>query len=301
MIKGYLWYNLLRYIIRGEKMLYSAQFSNIIYSILVIVFFSILRSFLHHIFHRRIEDVNVFFRVKRIISTIIFFLSVALLAYIWIENSGALPTYLGLFSAGVALAMKDILLNIAGFLYISIRQPFLVGHRIEIDGIKGDVIDNNLFKFRVLEVGNWVHAEQSTGRIIHIPNSKIFTDSLANYSIGFEYIWNEMRVLVTFESDWRKAKVILEEIIEKHAKDLEEDLQKKLYETSKKYMIYYNTFTPIVYTEVAESGVLLTMRFLCEPKKRRIHEDKIWEDVLDRYGEDSDIEIAYPTMRRIQK
>jgi small-conductance mechanosensitive channel len=151
-----------------------------------------------------------------------------------------------------------------------------------------------------VEVGNWVHAEQSTGRIIHIPNYKIFMDPLANYSLGFEYIWDEIRVMVTFESNWRKAKGILQEIIGKYSEDLEEDVQRRLHETSRKYMIYYNNLTPIVYTDVTDSGVQLTMRYICEPKMRRFTTEKIWEAVLDAFGAEIDIDIAYPTMRRVQ-
>lgn len=277
----------------------SLHYTNLILSVIAIVSLYFFKSIALRILHRRIIDPSAFYKVKRTVNTISFLTTLILLAFIWLQTGGSISTYLGLFSAGVALAMKDILLNIAGWIYILARQPFEVGDRIEIGGQKGDVIDQNLFKFRIIEVGNWVHAEQSTGRIIHIPNAWIFTEPLANYTLGFEYIWDEIRVLVTFESNWRKAKGILEEIINHHAEDLVEDVQKEIFEASKKYMIYYNNLTPIVYTDVTESGVQLTMRFICEPKYRRISAERIWEAVLDRFGAEVDVEIAYPTMRRV--
>jgi small-conductance mechanosensitive channel len=117
--------------------------------------------------HKRINDVTTFYRTKRAVNAIAFFLLIIILATIWLQAGGSMVTYLGLISAGLALALKDILVNLAGWLYILLRQPFVVGDRIEIDGVKGDVIDQNLFKFRVIEIGNWVDAEQSTGRIVH--------------------------------------------------------------------------------------------------------------------------------------
>lgn len=274
---------------------------NIAWSIGLALFIYIVKSLLLRFIHAKITDQLLYFKAKRIVNLIGFVVFMVIFALIWFESGGALITYLGLFSAGLALALKDILLNIAGWLYILFRQPFDIGDRIEISGIKGDVIDQNIFKFRVIEVGNWVHAEQSTGRIIHIPNYKIFMDPLANYSLGFEYIWDEIRVLVTFESNWRKAKSILQEIITHYSEDLEEEVKKKIYETSRKYMIYYNNLTPIVYTDVTESGVQLTMRYICEPKMRRFSTERIWEAVLDAFGAETDIDIAYPTMRRVQK
>ena len=84
---------------------------------------------------------------------------------------------------------------------------------IELGPNKGDVIDIRPFKFTILEIGNWVNADQSTGRVIHIPNHAVFTESLANYTSDFEFIWNEVQVLLTFESDWKTAKKMLVEII----------------------------------------------------------------------------------------
>lgn len=81
----------------------------------------------------------------------------------------------------------------------------------------GDVIDIRLFQFTILEIGNWVEADQSTGRLIHMPNAKVFQEPQANYSTGFEYIWHEIPVMVTFESNWKKTKTILQEIVTKHA------------------------------------------------------------------------------------
>ena len=74
------------------------------------------------------------------------------------------------------------------------------------------LIDLRIFQFTLMEIGNWVDADQSTGRIVHVPNGSVFVTPLANYAKGFQYIWNEIPVLVTFESDWRRAKEILEGI-----------------------------------------------------------------------------------------
>src|SRR3989441_12617332 len=110
--------------------------------------------------------------------------------------------------SGLAIALKDPVTNLAGWIFIVWRRPFEVSDRVEIGGHKGDVIDIRLLQFTLNEIGNWVNADQSSGRIIHIPNGKVFTEPVANYDKGFKYIWNEVPVLVTFESDWRQAKAI---------------------------------------------------------------------------------------------
>lgn len=258
-----------------------------------------LKQLLLKALHSKIHDVSKFYKTKRLINTFAFLIVLIAVGFTLVGKSTSLTTFIGLFSAGVALAMKDILLNIAGWLYILLRQPFVVGDRIEIDSIKGDVIDQNLFKFRLIEVGNWVHADQSTGRIIHVPNSKIFTHSMANYTLGFDYIWEEIKVLITFESDWQKAKNLLTTLLLNITEDFTEDINKQIKNASKKYMIYYNNLTPIVYTDVKESGVEFSLRFICEPRKRRQFNEKIWESILECFAQEKDIQIAYPTIRRV--
>jgi small-conductance mechanosensitive channel len=172
-----------------------------------------------------------------------------------------------------------------------------VGDRIQIGNTAGDVIDIRIFQFTLMEIRNWVDADQSTGRIIHIPNGKVFSEIQANYSTGLDYIWNEIPVLITFESDWKKSKEILTGIVNKHAEHLSASVEEKIKEASHRFMIFYKKLTPIVYTSVKDSGVMLTMRYLCDPRKRRGSEEEIWEDVLNEFAKHKNIDFAYPTQR----
>ena len=209
----------------------------------------------------------------------------------------SLGTFLGLASAGLAVALHDTIANMAGFLFIEARKPFRVGDRIELDGVAGDVIDIRLFQFSIVEIGNWVDADQSTGRIIHVPNSITLKKPLANSHLGFEYIWHEIGVLVTFESDWKKAKQLLLGIGKENAEYLSNGAQTQIRRAARKYLIVAGTLTPTVYTTVKDSGIMLTMRYLVDPRQRRGTEQKMWEDILDAFASESNIDLAYPTTR----
>ncbi|SVE26542.1 uncharacterized protein METZ01_LOCUS479396, partial [marine metagenome] len=135
-------------------------------------------------------------------------------------------------------------------------------------------------------------------RLIHIPNGKLFIESLANYGKGFHFIWNEMSVLVTFESNWKKAKVILEKIIKIKSEKFHFNASEMIKKASKKFMIHKTSLEPIIYTKVENSGVELTIRHLCKPRERRDIEQDIWESILEAFEKEIDIEFAYPTIRR---
>ncbi len=264
--------------------------------VLLIVFWAVRRLSLR-VIGRRTDNLTLRYQWSRLSGYLVFTLAVVVIGRIWFHGFQSLVTYLGLLSAGLAIALSDVIKNLAGWLFILWRRPFAIGDRIEIGEYAGDVIDQRIFQFTLLEIGNWVRADQSTGRVIHVPNGLVFTAPLSNFFSGFAYIWCEVPVLVTFESDWKKAKQILTRVVTDTAVQLSESAQTKIREASQKYLIFYNKLTPIVYTTVEDSGVLLTMRFLCEPRRRRVREEEIWELVLEEFAKHSDIDFAYPTTR----
>ncbi len=264
--------------------------------ITIVVIWAIQRAVIKLLINR-IEDPPIRYQWQKVIKYISVTIALILLVRIWFGAFTSLGTYFGLLSAGLAIAFKDLLVNMVGWMFILTRQPFKVGDRIEVNDITGDVIDIRLFQFSVIEIGNWVDADQSTGRIINIPNGIIFSTPQANFTLGFEYIWHEIPVLVTFESDWKKAKKILSDIIQTHSGDFSKNAAEQLKRASKKFLIYYKNLTPIVYTSVKDSGVLLTIRFICHVRQRRTLEEKIWEDILEQFAKHDDVDFAYPTQR----
>ncbi len=275
----------------------AAVLSNLIKSVAVIIGFIILNKIVSRIIIRKTEDVYARYRWRKTQDYITFVVGLFIITSIWVEEVKSLLTFLGLLSAGIVIALKDPLTDLAGWVFLIWRKPFDVGDRIQLGQHAGDVIDIRIFQFTIIEIGNWVDADQSTGRLLHVPNSKIFSEVLANYSAGFNYIWHEIGVLVTFESNWKKAKDILNKVVNEHSEHISKPAEKKIKEASKKYMIFYKNLTPIVYTSVKDSGVMLTMRFLCDPRQRRGYEQEIWEVILKEFGNCDDIDFAYPTQR----
>jgi len=266
-------------------------------SLAIIVVLFILNRVLRRVAGRfGVKSKNMFV-IRKVIGYVTGVLTVILVGGVWFESIGALTTFLGLLSAGVAIALKDVVADIAGWVFILTRKPFALEDRIEAMGTKGDVVDIRLFKTTLLEVGNWVEADQSTGRIVHLPNKFVFSESIANYSKGFRFIWNEIPVLITFESDWKLAKTLLMDIVNRYGVISGEETRKALKEAGARYLISYKVMTPAVYTSVRDSGVLLTLRYLCKPQERRSTEQDIWEEILSTFAREETIALAYPTTR----
>ncbi len=218
----------------------------------------------------------------------------------WLETVASFAVAISIVGAGLVVALQDVIVCFAGWLLIIFKRPFSVGDRVEIGSVKGDVIDVRMFQTALLEVGNWVGAEQSTGRVVHIPNSSVFKEKVFNYTKGFEFIWNEIKIAVTFESNWQKAKEIVLSQANPEIDKLKTKVQASIERMAQQYMIHYEKFTPIVYVNIVGHGVELTLRYLTEVQKRRITQDRISRAILEDFARESDIHFAYPTYRIVK-
>lgn len=269
----------------------------LIISLLVVFVLWFAHRILLHSAVQRIKSLERRYQWQKALGYSFTVLGILAVSLVWIEDVRSAATYFGLVSAGIAIALKDPLTNIVGWGFILWRKPFQVGDRIEIGPYAGDVVDQRVFLFSMMEIGNWVNADQSTGRILHIPNGLIFSHAVANFTHGPRYIWNEIPVLITFESDWEKAKDILQGIADRHDISLDGKAANEFEAATRKFMLKYDKLTPIVYTNVLESGVQLTIRYLCRPRQRRTSVQVLWEDILREFSNHKDIEFAYPTTR----
>jgi small-conductance mechanosensitive channel len=270
-------------------------------TVLILLLLWLLRLVAIQIINRRVDGIRRRHTLRKTINYSFTAVGVFTIGWIWFESLRGMGTFLGLLTAGLAIALQGPLSNLAGWIYIISRRPFEIGDRIEIGKVAGDVIDISLFQFTILEIGNWVHADQSTGRIVHVPNLKVFEQPQANYTKGFSYIWNELEVYITFESNWQKAKTILSDIATRDAASLSTDAAEHIRRAAQRFAIYYSKLTPIVYLRVGEYGVLLSVRYLCDPRHRRSTEQAIWEDILTEFAQHRDIQFAYPTQRFYQR
>ncbi len=266
-------------------------------TLVVILVLLILRLMLLLVVDRGVKNSQARYQWRRGSLYVVVFLGLLILARLWFEGFQSILTFLGLLAAGLVVALGEVVLDFAAWLFIVARRPFRIGDRIQIGDHAGDVADIRIFQFLIMEIGNWVDADQSTGRLIYVPNSRVFREPLANYGRTFHYIWNEVPVVVTFESDWIKAKQILQGIADKHSAHIVKAAQQRLQDAARKLFIQNLDTDPAIYTSTREYGILLTLRYLCEPKTRRSTLHAIWEDILGAFAEHDDIDFAYPTTR----
>jgi len=254
-----------------------------IVTILILLIAEILKWIVKNTYaHMPMSDKKKFFRNRkfRIIITVV---SIIVILLAWGEKLNGIITIVSFVSAGIAIAIREIIFNFFAGIYIRVRKPFYVEDRIEIDDIKGDVINTHALSFEMLEVGERNDGEQSTGRIVHIPNSYVFTKTLKNYTKAFKYIWDEIKIELDLDADIDATKEKIYDILfenpelQETPKKMEDAVDEAILE----YRIYYNNLEPIIYTTIKDSHVELQLRYLVHPKKARNVQDEIVLKILE--------------------
>lgn len=253
-------------------------------SLLVILALEIIKVIFIKLF-KLIKNEKISYNVTQKFKAFILLLKVSLVIFLWLGCLSKIITLLTFLSAAFTIAIRDIIFNYFSGIYIKIAKPFNLEDRIEINNHKGDVVNINHLNFELLEVNNETMIGQSTGIIIHIPNSAIFNYPLRNYNKGFKYIWNELKINIPLDYDIKKAQDIIYKVVHKNdiIKEIPTKFKKELDYISTDYRIYYNNYDPIIYMEVKDKYVVYTVRYLVHPKKARYVNSSIWKHILIEY------------------
>lgn len=214
-------------------------------------------------------------------------LEVLILIIIWDEYIKGLMTLISVISAAMTIALRDFILNFFCGIYIKFKKPFKVEDRIQIGDIKGDVMSTSTFSFEILEVSTKEDNGQSTGIVIHYPNSSIISGPVKNINKGFKYIWDEMIVKIEIDCDLANNKKEIYKIVNSldTVKNIPRKMKNQIDDVNTTNRVYFNKFDPIIYTKIVDNHVELALRFLMHPKKARYIESVIWNKIYLGYKE----------------
>lgn len=232
--------------------------------------------------------------------------AVALIACgaIWFRNRQHLATFSGIVFAGVAFASQKLFQSLAGFLVIVFGRTFDLGERIEMGGVRGDVLDIGLLKTTVMEMGvpseqqpdprHWVEARQYTGRIVTLTNDAVFEKPVYNYSRSLDFLWEEIRTPIKYGADLAAAERILVEAARAEIGDLGREARARMEKLRNRAVLADAHFEPAVFVRLTDNWIELSLRFVCKPHGIRELKDRISRRILERFTAQG-LEIASST------
>lgn len=240
----------------------------IIDTLLIIIFVKIVQKVSYFFFGKIFKKNKTRFNFRKIVSFVCNIFLVFIIIIIWEEFLLKFITLFSFVTAAIAYSLRDTIINFFAGIYIKLAKPFQVEDRIMICNHIGDVVNISSLSFEVLEVNS--DTFQSTGSIVHIPNSKVISEPLINYVKVFKYVWNETEVRISIDSDIKKVKGILYSIVNNN--DIIKSIPGKMINelnNNSSYRIYYNKLEPIIYTNIKDKYVSMNIRYLVHPKKKR--------------------------------
>ena len=258
--------------------------------------FFILSILLDGLIRRKITDSRSRYTATKLISIIELVLILATIALIWVNDIQALMVFFGIIGAGIAIALQDLFKNFGGSLTILLTGTYSVGDRIEIDGRYGDVMDIGIMNTTMMEIRGWVAGDQATGRLIIIPNGKILTESVQNFTRDHSFLWDEIQIPVTNDSDWKRAVTILTSIVEEETNEISQIAEKEIERIGEKFFLPKKDISPAVYITQTDNWILLSVRFVTYARERRAVRSRLNRLIIEAFEEEQNIEIASESM-----
>lgn len=245
----------------------------------------------------QVADAEKRHRYRKRIRYAVGALVLVVLIILFIDRIRELGTLLGFVGAGLAIALREYLASVLAWFYILTQRNIALGSRIEVGSVRGDVIDIGLFKLTLVEVRGDGVGEQSSGRLVTVPNYKLLTDPVYLFTLGAPYVWDEIDFQVTFESHWERAAELIDQVGRRITAPHQTEIDAGFRQLGEQFAFRPGITTPIVYVSVEASGVNLKLRYLTHVRQRRGSRDEISRSVLQLLRETSGIELAYPTSR----
>ena len=268
-----------------RKWLFDPIVGKIVFSLAAILFTIAAVRFSQRMIVRYVQSNERRYRLKKIIGILGFILVVFLFSIIYSERLSGLTVAFGVAGAGIAFALQEVIASLAGWVAMSFGRFYRVGDRVQLGGIKGDVIDIGMLRTTLMECGGWVNGDQYNGRIVRVANSFIFKEPVFNYSSDFPFLWDEIIIPVRYGSDYALARKLFVDILEEITGGYAVESRSIWHQMTDKYMIEAVNVVPVVTMLTNDNWVEYTLRYIVDYKKRRFTKDLICELLLSRIDE----------------
>lgn len=229
---------------------------------------------------RYIENSERRYRLRKLVVFAGYVLAVFLLSIVFSDKLGGLTVFFGVAGAGVAFALQEVIASAAGWVSMSFGRFYQVGDRVQLGGIKGDVIDIGVLRTTLMECGGWINGDQYNGRIVRVANSFIFKEPVYNYSSDFPFLWDELLIPVRYGSNYELARKAFQQVLDELTGDYARHLKDDWRSMTDKYMLEDARLEPMVAREMKENWVEYSLRYVVDYKQRRSMKDRISDRLL---------------------
>jgi small-conductance mechanosensitive channel len=205
-----------------------------------------------------------------------------------------LATVMGFAAAGVALALQNVILSFAGYFYLSGRFGIRVGDRVQLAGVTGDVLEIGLFKLTLMELTDDANGRQPTGRIVIFPNSIVYqpNGNFFNQLPGAHYLWNEMRLTLAPDCDYRLAEQRVMEVVGAVFARYRDSIQRDYHNVEGGLNISFESPRPFSRLQLSNAGIEVIVRYPVPLKTTAQAVDEISRRFIDAINREPGLRLV---------
>lgn len=228
------------------------------------------------------------YRVLKVTNIIKYALILLVILLVFNDKLGNIGVTLGVASAGIAFALQEVIISLAGWVNIITSQQVKVGQRVKIGEITGDIIDIGIMKTTLMEIGGWVDGDLYNGRITEISNNFVFSTPIQNYSEHYPFLWDEIAIPIRTDSDFQEARSVFIKIVEEVCGEYATASQQTWDAMQGRFMLENASVKPSVTLRFDENWITFTLRYVVDFKRRRSTKDRLYTRILEeiRYNPD---------------
>lgn len=258
-------------------------------------------KFVNRSLSKFVRDTEIRYRTRKFITFLGYVAAVFVVATVYSSKLGGLTVAFGVAGAGIAFALQEVIASIAGWFAVSFAGFFKTGDRVQLGGIKGDVIDIGILRTTLMEVGEWVKGDLYSGRVVRIANSFVFKEPVFNYSGDFPFLWDEIVLPVKYGSDRRLAREILERVAAEVVGEYSGKAATAWERMTSLYLVEDAPVEPTVTLIANDNWLEFTLRYVVNFKKRRITKDHLFTRILDEMDQtDGKVSMASMTVHLVE-
>ena len=239
---------------------------------------------------------EMLFLARRLGRYAVALLILVVFSFYLIEDLTLVATTLGLVSAAIVISVQDVFAAFFGWFAIMLGRKFTIGDRLEIEGVRGDVLDIQLLRTTLVEVNNWLGVDQPTGRVLFIPNNFIFKSKVFNFSHGHPYIWGKIDVTVTFATPTAGAQALFTKVLEEETRRDFAEARAAAGEMERRYGVEDAEYSPKIYTRIADSGVTFSLIYVSHYRSSSATRNRINRRLIAELETHKHIQLAYNTL-----
>lgn len=240
------------------------------------------------------------YRLRKVVTIISYVIIIFVVSVIFSNRLGGLTVAFGVAGAGIAFALQEVIVSFAGWFAVSFASFYSPGDRVQLGGIRGDVIDVSFLRTTLMEVGEWVKGDLYTGRVVRVANSFVFKEPVFNYSGDFPFLWDEIVIPVRYGSDHKLARQILNDVATEVVGDYAKRSEAAWLVFSRQFLLEEAVTMPMVTIEANDNWIEFTLRYVVDYKRRRGTKDALFTRILDKFAaSDGKVEFASATFELV--